>query len=135
MSGVYSWISPVRALLSNRACSSSALRYLDDQITAKMLGDFFKPAEERLNQLQAELPRLEAEVDFLKVNRLSADDVIHESDTLYDRWPSLASQDKRKVMEALVEKLVIGNGEIDITFSHVPSSEELCKNQQRLGPG
>jgi hypothetical protein len=35
----------------------------------------------------------------------------------------------------LIEKIVIGNGEIDITFSHMPTSEELCKSQQRLGTG
>jgi len=35
-------------------------------------------------------------------------------------------------VEALVEKVTIGNGEIDITFSCVPSSEDVCKTQQRL---
>jgi site-specific DNA recombinase len=88
-----------------------------------------------MKQLQAELPKLEAEVDFLKVNKLSADDVLHEAATLHERWPKLPFDDKRKIVEALIEKIVIGNGEIDITFSHLPSSEELCKNQQRLGPG
>jgi len=109
--------------------------YLEGQITPKGFGDFYKPAEERLNQLATELPKLEAEVDFLKVNKLSADDVLHEATTLYDRWPKLPTQDKRKIVEALIEKIVIGNGEIDITFSHLPSSEELCKSQQQLGLG
>jgi site-specific DNA recombinase len=102
------------------------------RLTAQGFGEFYKPAEARLNQLVAELPKLEAEVDFLKVNKLSADDVLHESNSLYERWPTLPTEDKRKIVEALIEKLVIGNGEIDITFSHLPSSEELCKNQQKL---
>ena len=63
--------------------------YFEEQITAQGFGDFYKPAEERLNQLNVELPKLEAEVDFLKVNKLSADDVIHEATTLHDRWPKL----------------------------------------------
>ena len=109
--------------------------YIQEQITPQGFGDFYKPAEERLNQLVTELPKLEAEVDFLKVNKLSADDVLHEATTLYDRWPKLPFEDKRKVVEAIIEKIVIGNGEIDITFSHLPSSEELCKNQQGLRPG
>lgn len=107
--------------------------YLDGQITAQGFGDFYKPAEERLNQLRAELPKLEAEVDLLKVNKLSTDDVVHESDTLHQRWPKMPLDDKRKVVEALIEKLVIGDGEIDITYSCLPTSEELCKNQQGLG--
>lgn len=109
--------------------------YIEEQITAQGFGQFYKPAEARLNQLVAELPQLEAEVDFLKVNKLSADDVLHEAGTLYDRWPKLPSEDKRKIVECLVEKIVIGDGEIDITLSHMPSSEEACKNQQHLGPG
>ena len=109
--------------------------YIQEQITAQGFGDFYNPAEQRLNQLLTELPKLEAKVDFLKVNKLSADDVLHEANTLYERWPSLPSQDKRKIVEALIEKIVIGQGEIDITFSHLPSSEELCKSQQKLGSG
>jgi hypothetical protein len=106
--------------------------YLDGEITSKGFGDFYKPAEERLNQLMAELPKLEAEVDFLKVNKLSADDVLHEASSLHDKWAKLQTPDKRKIVESLIEKIVIGNGEIDITFSHLASSEELCKSQQQL---
>jgi len=50
-----------------------------------------------------------------------------------DRWLKLPVSDKRKIVEALIEKIVIGNGEIDITLSHLPSSEEQCKSQQKLG--
>jgi site-specific DNA recombinase len=109
--------------------------YVEGGITAQGFGEFYKPAEERLNQLKAELPKLQAEVDFLKVNNLSADDILHEANTLYARWPGLPVEEKRKIAESLVEKLVIGNNEIDITFSYLPSSEEACINQQRLGPG
>ena len=94
----------------------------------------YKPAEERLNQLVAELPKLQGEVDFLKVNQLSADEILNEAKTLYERWPTFPLEDKRKIAESLLEKIVIGDGTIDIKFSHLPSSEEVCKNQQRLGP-
>jgi len=109
--------------------------YLADRISVEGFGAIAKPAEARLGQLQLELPKLEAEVDFLRVNKLSADDVMHEANTMYDQWPTLPTEDKRKVMEALVEKVTIGNGEIDITFSCVPSSEDVCKSQRGLGPG
>lgn len=108
--------------------------YVEGHITPQGFGEFYKPAEQRLNQLTSELPKLEAEVDFLKVNKLSADDILHEASTLYDRWPKLPADDKRKIVECLVEKIVIGDGEIDITLSHLPTSEEACKNQQSLPP-
>ena len=109
--------------------------YLKQQISGDGFRDLYAPAEERLKQLNAELPKLEAEVDFLKVNKLSADDVIHESATLHERWPAMQMDDRRKVVEALIEKIVIGEKDIDITYSCMPSSEELCKSQQSLGPG
>ena len=106
--------------------------YLEGGITVQGFGLFYKPAEERLNQLLAELPKLEADVDLLKVNQLSADDILSEATTLYARWPSMPVEDKRKIVESLIEKIVIGEREIDITFSYLPTSEHVCTNQQRL---
>jgi site-specific DNA recombinase len=86
--------------------------YLDGEITAQGFGSFYKPAEEQLNQLTAELPKLQAEVDYLKVNNLSADEVLAEAWKLYDQWPTMPTDDKRKIAESIVEKIVIGEGEL-----------------------
>lgn len=106
--------------------------YVEGHITPQGFGEFYKPAEERLNQLIAELPKLQAEVDWMKVNRISTGDVVAEANSLYAKWPSLPLDDRRKIAEAVCEKIVIGNGEIDITLSYLPASEELCKYQTRL---
>jgi site-specific DNA recombinase len=63
---------------------------------------------------------------------LSADEVLSEAQTLYDRWPKMATDEKRQIAESLIEKLVIGDGEIDITLSHLSSSEDMTKSQQQL---
>jgi site-specific DNA recombinase len=105
---------------------------VEGHITPQGFGEFYHPAEERLNQLLAELPKLQGEVDLLKVNRLSAEDIMAEAGTLYDRWPKLPIDDRRKIAEAVCEKVVIGHGEIDITYSCLPTSEEPCKNLTRL---
>jgi hypothetical protein len=109
--------------------------YLNGGITSQSFGAFYEPAGERLNRLAAELPDLEAKADLLKVNNHSADDILHEATTLYDRRPSLPHEDKRKIAGSLVEKIVIGEKEIDINFSYLPSCKEVCKNQPELGAG
>jgi site-specific DNA recombinase len=110
--------------------------YLEGSITSQGFKEFYMPAEEQLNQLTAELPKLQAEVDLLKVNNLSADEVLSEAQTLYDRWPELPTDSKRMIAESIVEKIVIAEGEIDITLSYLPSSEEMTKSQRQLrGPG
>lgn len=106
--------------------------FLDGHITPQGFGELYKPAEEQLNQLTKELPKLQADVDYLKINRLSADAVTKEASALYDRWPSFPTDEKRKIAESLCQKIVIGRDEIDITLSYLPTSEEVCKSQQQL---
>jgi site-specific DNA recombinase len=106
--------------------------FVDGHITGQGFGEFYKPAEQQLNQLTKELPRLQAEVDYLKINHLSADVIVKEARLLYGKWPSLPTDEKRKIAENLCQKIVIGADEIDITLSYLPSSEEQCKNQQQL---
>ncbi len=115
---------------------TAGIRASPHPATSQGFSQFYKPAEEQLNQLVAELPKLQAEVDLLKVNNLSADEVLAEAQTLYDKWPKLPTDDRRKIAESIIEKIVIGDKEIDITFLYLPSSEELTKAQQQLrGPG
>lgn len=110
--------------------------YLDGHVTPQGFGDFYKPAEERLHQLTAALPKLQAEVDSLRMNDVSREEVLAEATALYDRWPTLPTEDKRRIAEALIEKIEIGEGEIHLTFSYLPTSEEQCKSQQMWrGPG
>lgn len=106
--------------------------YLDGHVTAQALSAIYKPAEERLNQLQSTLPKMQAEADQLRMTDVNGPAVLAKAATLYDRWPTMPTDDKRKIAKALVERIVIGEGEIDIMFSYLPTSEELCKNQQQL---
>lgn len=108
--------------------------YLEGQITPQGFGQFYKPAEERLNQLLAGLPKLEAEVNRLKVSQVSIEEVVHEARVLYTEWPKLDADRKRTIVETVFQEIKIGDGKISITYSGLPSSEELCKNQQRMAP-
>lgn len=106
--------------------------FLDGHLTPQGFADCYKPAELQLNQLIKDIPKLQAQLDLLKVSTLSADAVLKEATTLYEKWPSFPTDEKRKIAESLCQKIVIGRGEIDITLSYLPSSEELCKSQQQL---
>jgi site-specific DNA recombinase len=106
--------------------------YIDGQITSQGFGQFYKPAEERLNQLLAELPRLEAEVAHLTVTELSVEDVTSEAERLYTQWPELPLDNKRSIVESIVEKVTIGKGEIDLILAYMPGSDEMVKSQREL---
>ena len=106
--------------------------YLQGQIAVERFGEFNKPLEEQLQQLQGEAARLQADVDFAKVKDLSAEEIVREAENLYSRWPQLAVEDKRKIVESITEKIVIGKEGIDITLAYMPSSEELANSQRGL---
>ena len=111
---------------------------LDGHITPQGFGEFYKPAEERLNQLLTGLPKLEADVNRLRVNQISVEEVIHEARTLYEQWLML-DNDRRTIVETVFERIEIKDGQnggvkILPSFSSLPTSEELFKNQQQMAP-
>ena len=113
--------------------------YAEGHLSKQAIGDFCKPAEDRLNQMLARLPGLEAEVARLKVKQVSVEEVVHEARTLYEQWPKLDTDRKRSIVETVFERIEVKDGEngrtkIAITYSALPSSEELCINQQRTAP-
>ncbi len=107
--------------------------YLENQITSEAFGKFFKPIEERQKQLDEEIPRLQAEIDFLKINSFSSDQVMNDAHDLQSRWPKLEREEKRKIVECITNKIVFTKNEISIDLCYLPSSKELSKREWSLG--
>ena len=51
---------------------------------------------------------------------------------MYDRWPKMPMDEHRKIAEKLCQKIVIGDGKVDVTFTDKNSSVELFNNLTRL---
>jgi site-specific DNA recombinase len=105
--------------------------YLADEITKHGFGTKHRPLEERLRQIEDHMPRLQAELDFLKVQYLSGDEILNEARDLYTRWPTLEQEEKRKVIENITEKIVIGTDEVAINLCYLPSASEIMAGKQR----
>ncbi len=65
------------------------------QLDSAGFGKFYHLLEERSKQLEADIPRLEAEIDACRVNNLSAEEVVSEPQNLYRLWPQLEPDEKR----------------------------------------
>ncbi len=107
--------------------------YLKNQITGEAFGKFFKPLEERQKQLEEEMPRLQAEIDFLKINTFSSEQVMNDAHDLQARWPHLDREEKRRIVECITNKIVIEKDEISIDLCYLPSSKEITKREWSLG--
>lgn len=97
--------------------------YQQDQIDAAGFGERYRPLRERLEQIDHELPAKQAEVDVLRISAVSQEEVLSEAQQLHVRWPDLQIDEKRTIIETIVEKITIGQGDIDISLLYVPSAE------------
>jgi site-specific DNA recombinase len=111
--------------------------YLDDQITKEGFGTRYKPLELRLKQIDDQIPELQGEIDFLKIQYVSKDEVLNEAKDLYSRWQQLSAEEKRKIVESITEKIVVGTEDVTINLCYLPSpasapaSPELMASGQR----
>jgi site-specific DNA recombinase len=96
--------------------------YLDGDISGKEFGARNRPLGERRDQLEQELPRLQSEIDFLSVRRLSSGEVISEAQSLYERWADLSFGEKRQIVETIVEKVIVGKDDVEIHLAYQPSA-------------
>ena len=89
--------------------------------------------EERKKQLEEEIPRLEAEIDFLKVNSFSSEQVMRDAKDLQSRWPELNTEEKRQIVECVTNKIVVAKDEIDIELCYLPSFKKVTESNWSLG--
>lgn len=80
---------------------------MDKEISSEAFGRFFRPVEERQKQLEEETAKLQADVDLLKIDSFSRDQVIDDANYLQEAWPRLEGQEKRKIVECITNKIVI----------------------------
>ncbi|MEJ0066714.1 MAG: hypothetical protein WDM85_15915 [Caulobacteraceae bacterium] len=78
-----------------------------------------KPLSARRTQLEEELPRVQAELDVLRIGSLSREETLSEAQGLAERWSELAHEEKRQIIESITERIVIGKEEVEIHLLQV----------------
>lgn len=107
--------------------------YAEGGLTVEGFKSRNQPLEDREKQLSDEVPRLQAEVDFMRIQLLSSSQIVAEAQDLFARWPELEFEEKRKIVENIVERIVVGKGDISLELCYVPSPAEITAERQR-GP-
>jgi site-specific DNA recombinase len=105
--------------------------YIDDELSLKEFGQRYKPLEQRLSQIQDQIPTLQGEIDFLKIQYLSNDQVLNEAKNLYSNWKNLTSEEKRKIIESITDKIIIAQEEITIKLCSLPPTPKIMASWQR----
>jgi len=105
--------------------------YMGDHITPEGFGTHYRPLEERASQLDEELPRLQAELDFLKIQLVGREELVEAARDLYSRWPDLPFEERRTVVESLVDRITVAAGEVSLSLLYLPAAPQILANSQR----
>jgi site-specific DNA recombinase len=63
--------------------------YVEEKIDVDAFGERYKPLQEQRKQIDDQIPEIQAEIDFLKIQYSSSDQILHEAKDLYSRWSQL----------------------------------------------
>ena len=94
---------------------------LKDELTTDTFVPLVRPLEQVMKQLNDQIPELEAEIDFYKIQYLSSDTVLSGAKDLYNNWALLSFEERRTIVEAITERITIGKSDINISLSYFPS--------------
>ena len=109
--------------------------YLDGSVTSEDFKRFNDPLSERRFQLEEETHRLQAEIDILRIDSLSGEQLVTEAIELQGRWPQMSQEERRKVIELMVRRIDIGEGELEFHLVQLPSYKEITNWQNTYPHG
>jgi site-specific DNA recombinase len=99
--------------------------FVADEVSSEAFGRLYRPLEERLSQIEKELPRLQGEADFMRIQSGAREEILGGAKDLFSHWPDLAPEEKREIVEAIVEKVVIGKNDVVIELFYSPPIPEV----------
>lgn len=113
--------------------------YQADEMPKGGFKSHYEPLFEQHEQIQNRIPEIQGEIDFMKSQLLSSDQIISDASNLYRGWSNLNTSEKRSVIENITKSIIIGEkDEITIKLIQItpkqPSSE-LTANGQRNDTG
>lgn len=133
-------IQEKESMLSKQSKEADKIRQdMNELVSMRVSGEIskdsfprhYKPLEERLNQIEDQLPELMAEIDFLKIQTLSSDTILRDAKDLFQRWPQMPFQEKRNIIEVITDNITIGREDIAIKLAYIPSNFKNPGNKQR----
>jgi site-specific DNA recombinase len=104
---------------------------VDGKITGDQLKDRYQPLDERRIQIEAEIPKVEADLSLLRIDGLSSEYIMEEARDLHTCWPTMTVGERQRIVETVVKRITISEDEIDISLCYLPSFREMT-NRQRI---
>lgn len=92
---------------------------------------YHEPLYAQLIQLQESQISAHGELDLLNVQVASREEVLSDARNLFDRWADLSQEEKRNIIEVIVDEIIVGDSEIEISLAYLTPSQENLTHSQR----
>jgi site-specific DNA recombinase len=106
--------------------------YMAGGLTMPQFKERYQPLDARKQQIEAEIPRIEAEMDIIKTDELSSEQIVVEAEDLHARWPQMGAEERRRIVELLVKDITVSKDEISLNLCYQPSFVDTTNRQRNL---
>ncbi len=90
------------------------------EIPTEGFGRKYAPINERREKLSAEIPKIEGQLDILRHASVTRHEAMGEARDLAKRWDTLPHAEKRQIIEAITDRIIIGREDVEIALLHLP---------------
>ncbi|QMU65511.1 MAG: hypothetical protein GKR88_15280 [Flavobacteriaceae bacterium] len=110
--------------------------HVQGQIKTEAFHSYHAKPYEQLMQVEQSMAELETEFLCFTQQEKSTDIIIEEARNLYERWDTLERDQKRNIIETIVDKIIVGKDDIEINLykilpdGYMPPSLETGTNGQ-----
>ena len=80
----------------------------------------YNPLHEQAQQLEGQIPKLNSEIKKLHEQMTNGDSAIQEAKQVQARWETMTIQEKRNIVESVLEVIIIGTEEIEVKLKRLP---------------
>ncbi len=110
--------------------------HVKGQIKTEAFHSYHQKPYKRLLQIQESIAELDGEVSGFSGQKESSQLILNKARNLYEKWDVLSHEQKRNIIEIIVDKIIIGKDDIEINLfkilpdGYMPSSSESGTNGQ-----
>lgn len=106
--------------------------YQAGAVTIAQFKERFQPVDLRKQEIEREMPRLEAEITALTVDEISVEHIVSEGRSFYEKWPTYDVDQKRSVVELFLRNITVGKDDVSLNLFTLPVFEIVTDSEHTL---
>ena len=92
----------------------------DKAIVKSTFTEKYRDLCQRKEQLEGEIPRIQAEIDHFKITETGKDYILSQTQFLYSLWDTLTVEEKEKIIRELVDEITVKKDELKFQLFYLP---------------